>query len=391
MVDGITRVFQYGYDLAGRLENVTRNGDLVVHYTYDANGNRLSAEGEAGLVTGTYDDQDRLLTYGGATYTYTANGEMQTKTVGGQTTSYTYDTLGNLMQVTKPNGDIITYTVDGRGRRVGKSINGTRVKGWLYADQLRPIAELDGNGELVSRFVYGTKVNVPEYMIRGDVTYRIVSDHLASPRVIVDASSGAIVQRMDFHPFGEIIQDSNPGWQPFGFAGGLFDADTGLLRFGSRDYDPRAGQWAAKDPVGLEAGPNLYPYVGGSPVDRIDPTGNDWFRSGSDTRDYVVGRQGVPGFEPGGFISRVIEHLVPAGRTFGEIHDEFLGATTDMGLSDVAFNVPSMPGIYIYAFEVETARTVRGLVKSIRDWWGREPEPTRNSTSGRMSGRTACP
>jgi len=126
VVDGITRVFQYGYDLAGRLQDVTRNGPLVVHYTYDANGNRLSAEGEAGLFTGTYDDQDRLLTYGGASYTYTPNGELATKTLNGQTTTYVYDTLRNLIQVTKFNGDLITYTIDGRGRRAGKWINGVR-------------------------------------------------------------------------------------------------------------------------------------------------------------------------------------------------------------------------------------------------------------------------
>ena len=33
----------------------------------------------------------------------------------------------------------------------------------------------------------------------------------------------------------------NPGYQPFGFAGGLADA-LGLVRFGARDYDPRAGR-----------------------------------------------------------------------------------------------------------------------------------------------------
>jgi len=161
-VDGITRVFEYGYDTAGRLWQIGRNGTLVARYLYDDNGNRVEVQGELGPVTATYDNQDRLLTYNGATYTYTPNGELATKSVGGQTTSYVYDTLGNLMQVTKPNGDVISYTVDGRGRRVAKAINGVLVKGWLYADQLRPIAELDGSGNLVSRFVYGSRVNVPE-------------------------------------------------------------------------------------------------------------------------------------------------------------------------------------------------------------------------------------
>lgn len=278
----ISRTLHYGYDLAGRLDVVTRDGlsgqVVVAAYTYDANGNRLTSGGEAygggAPIAATYDDQDRLLTSGNTSYTYTANGELATKTVVGQTTSYVYDTLGNLTSVVKPNDDVTTYAIDGRGRRVGKSINGVHVKGWLYADQLRPIAEFDGDGTIVSRFVYGARPNVPEYIIRGGVTYRIFSDHLGSPRVIVDTTTGAIMQRMDFHAFGEIIQDSNPGWQPFGFAGGLYDVDTGLVRFGARDYDAVTGRWLAKDPAGFEARQtNLYQYVDGDPVNAIDPTG----------------------------------------------------------------------------------------------------------------------
>jgi RHS repeat-associated protein len=278
----ITRTFHYSYDLAGRLQSVTRDGIsgqvTVAAYTYDGNGNRLTAEGEAyggvAPITATYDDQDRLLTYGNASYTYTANGELATKTVGGQTTSYVYDTLGNLVQVTLPTGDVISYTVDGRGRRVAKAINGTRVKAWLFADQLRPIAELDGSGNLVSRFVYGTKPNVPEYIIKNGTTYRVFSDYLGSPRVIVDTGTGAVVQRLDFQTFGEILQDSNPGWQPFGFAGGIYDPDTGLLRFGARDYTPTTGTWTSRDPILFDGqSTGLFTYVDGDPVNHFDPDG----------------------------------------------------------------------------------------------------------------------
>jgi RHS repeat-associated protein len=148
------------------------------------------------------------------------------------------------------------------------------VKGWLYADQLRPIAELDGSGDVTARFVYGTKPNVPEYIIKGSITYRDFSDHLGSPREIVDASTGVVVQRMDFQAFGEIIQDSNPGWQPFGFAGSLHDSDTALNRSGARDYDAETGKWLAQDPVSfLGGGANLYSYVSSNAVNAIDPSG----------------------------------------------------------------------------------------------------------------------
>lgn len=248
VIDGVTRVWGYGYDAAGRLEQVRRKGTVIQDYDYDANGNRLHAATEIGAFDGTYDDQDRLLSYGAAAFTYRPNGELATKTIGAQTTTYTYDTLGNLTQVTKPDGTIISYIVDGMGRRVGKAVNGVRVRSWLYADQTRPVAELDAANAVVARFVYASRPNVPDYMMRDGVTYRIFSDHLGSPRIVVDVASGTIVQRMDFGAFGEVTQDSNPGFQPFGFAGGLYDPDTGLVRFGARDYDPNVGRWTAKRP-----------------------------------------------------------------------------------------------------------------------------------------------
>jgi RHS repeat-associated protein len=73
-----------------------------------------------------------------------------------------------------------------------------------------------------------------------------------------------------------VIQDTNPGFQPFGYAGGLYDAATGLVRFGARDYDPSLGRWTAKDPVGLAGGStNLYAYVRNRPTILRDPKGFD--------------------------------------------------------------------------------------------------------------------
>ncbi|MBK7923488.1 MAG: hypothetical protein IPJ95_07615 [Gemmatimonadetes bacterium] len=57
--------------------------------------------------------------------------------------------------------------MDGQGRRIGKKGNGVLVQGWLWQGQLAPVAELDGSGQVVSRFVYGTRVNVPDYLERG--------------------------------------------------------------------------------------------------------------------------------------------------------------------------------------------------------------------------------
>ncbi len=276
-VQGATDSYAYGYDAGGRLATVTKNGLQTASYVYDQNGNRLSKSAAAGTETGSYDDQDRMYAYGAAAYAYRPNGELATKTVGGQTTLYDYDAFGNLRGVQLPNGTVIEYIVDGQNRRIGKKVNGVLVEDFLYEGQLRPVAWLDGTGAVKARFVYGTRVNVPEYMVVGASTYRILTDHLGSPRLVIDTSSGAVAQRIDYDEWGVVTYDSAPGFQPFGFAGGLYDRDTGLVRFGQRDYDPSMGRWRNKDPIGFNGrDANLYVYVANDPLNWIDPDGLDW-------------------------------------------------------------------------------------------------------------------
>ncbi len=221
-----------------------------------------------------YDAQDRLLTYGGNSYSYTANGELQSKVAPTGTTSYNYDVLGNLLSATLADDTVVEYIIDGQNRRIGKKVNGALVQGFLYENQLNPIAELDGAGNVVSRFVYGTKANVPDYMIKNDVTYRIICDHLGSPRLVVDSATGIIAQQVDYDEFGNVLSDTNPGFQPFGYAGGLYDQHTKLTRFGARDYDAATGRWTAKDPIRFAGGDtNLFNYVVNDPINAIDPSG----------------------------------------------------------------------------------------------------------------------
>jgi RHS repeat-associated protein len=148
---------------------------------------------------------------------------------------------------------------------------------WLYQDQLRIAGEIKADGSL-QQFVYGEKINVPSLILRREnkvvVAYRVISDHLGSVRLVVNASDGTIMQRMRYDEYGQVLEDTNPGSQPFGYAGGLYDSATGLVRFGARDYDPEIGRWLAKDPIGFEGKQlNLYAYVGGNPINAIDPFG----------------------------------------------------------------------------------------------------------------------
>jgi RHS repeat-associated protein len=111
-------------------------------------------------------------------------------------------------------------------------------------------------------------------MERGGARYSIATDQVGTPRVVTDAR-GTVVKALEFDSFGVALSDSAPGFfLPFGFAGGLADPATGLVRFGMRDYEPETGRWTARDPALFGGGQaNLYLYAGGDPVGQRDPTG----------------------------------------------------------------------------------------------------------------------
>ena len=275
-IGGDSTTHAYTYDEEGNLKEVKQDGEVVASYAYEPNGNRLSRTTASGIIQGSYDAQDRLISYGTNEYAYTPDGKLKTKTdtATGKVTSYDYDALGNLLSVTLPEGKQVEYVVDAADRRVGRKVNGQLVQGFLYQGQLAPVAELDGSGNIVSRFVYATKENVPDYMEKNGKTYRIITDHVGSVRLVVDAATGEIAQRINYDEFGNVLEDTNPGFQPFGFAGGLYDPDTKLVRFGTRDYDAETGRWTAKDLIGFSGGDsNLYAYAMNDPVNLLDPDG----------------------------------------------------------------------------------------------------------------------
>jgi RHS repeat-associated protein len=163
------------------------------------------------------------------------------------------------------------------------------VQGWLYRDQLRPVAQLNGSNQVVAMFVYGSKANVPDFMGTFNAsgallgTYRILSDHLDSPRLVVDIATGNAIETINYDEFGietNVLAGTLPtGYVkiPFGFAGGMYDPDTGLVRFGARDYDASVGRWTAKDPIRFRGAQiDLYVYAGNDPVNNIDPNGQFW-------------------------------------------------------------------------------------------------------------------
>ena len=221
---------------------------------------------------------------------FTNNGDLLQKASTGQEYQFAYDLSSNLrnVQITGSGASTVDYLIDGLNRRIGKeaSTGGPYVQdGLLYDEQGRVVAELDGSNNVLSTFVYGLKPNVPDYMVRGGVAYRIVSDWRGDVRLVLNTAltgAAAVVQQIDYDEWGNVVDLVDPActvggtalcFQPFGFAGGVFDVTTGIVRFGARDYDPAERRWQQKDPLRMLGGINVYVYAGDEPINGEDPKG----------------------------------------------------------------------------------------------------------------------
>lgn len=129
----------------------------------------------------------------------------------------------------------------------------------FFRFELEPIEELDDLAEVLSAGLE-TRLRVSRFHLFGQPP--------ANTRLDCEIASGQLEQ-------------------PFGFAGGIYDSQTGLTRFGARDYDPEIGRWTAKDPIGFAGGSaGLFEYASNDPINRVDSTGLQDRYAGM-MRDYV--------------------------------------------------------------------------------------------------------
>ncbi len=302
-VDTVT--WDYTYDLMGRLETVYKDNALAEAYSYDGQGNRLEETNVLRGVSRTYThtNEDQIVYAGSDIYTYNVDGFLTSRSISSGAYSgaatFDYSSRGELLNAFLATDDTISYQHDPMGRRISKSINGNVVEKYLWQDATTLLAVFDGSDNLIQRFEYADG-RMPVAMTSGGQLYYLAYDQVGSLKVVTN-STGNVVKRVDYDSFGNILNDSNSTFTvPFGFAGGLHDRDTGLVRFGARDYDPATGKWMAKDPIDFGGGDlNLLSYTGQDPINKIDPDGEYW--------QYVVAvvMAGYAAY-------RIVDHLIDA-------------------------------------------------------------------------------
>jgi RHS repeat-associated protein len=270
---GKKSILEYEYDRAGRLSDVRLDAHYLEHYEYDIAGNRTTSVTSSEKRSASYDARDRIVSSGNDRFEWSSDGHLRRRVGPSGVMRFEYDDFGGLREVRVGDKPQVSYLLDAEGRRVGRRIGGQLTAQYLYRSDGTLAAELDGAGKLVSRFWFDDQGSLALIERAGSI-FRVITDSRGSPRLIIDSKTGTVADAISYDTWGRIVQESSPGFLPIGFAGGLRDVDTGLVRFGARDYDPSIGRWTAADPLLIRGGDsNLYAYVAGDPVNLVDRSG----------------------------------------------------------------------------------------------------------------------
>ena len=291
-VYNFSKIFTPNYDANGRLIGLIKNTETKIDnlnarltsssssYAYMSGSNNNISNYSYGSKSfnANYNSDDQLLTLTGSVnrnYIYSDDGDLVSYTNCNGITSFNYDAFGNLKEVTLPDNTTITYKVDGFNRRIKKLVNGNVVEYYLWYDQLRLAAILDENKIAKLKYIYAPDSPVASIVLKDGNTYKLIHDPATNSILsVINIATGEVAQEIEYDGYGNIIKARNLDFQPLLYAGGLYDKDIKLVRFGARDYDPTIGRWTTKDPIGFAGGDtNLYAYVGGNPMSYTDPTG----------------------------------------------------------------------------------------------------------------------
>ncbi|WP_292778201.1 Calx-beta domain-containing protein [Nostoc sp. NMS9] len=263
--------FEYGYDATGQLTSVVTPDNRTIRYQYDAAGNRIAVTDNETGTNYTSNNLNQYTNAGNAVYTYDTDGNLISKTEGGQTSTYTYDVENRLVKVVTPDGTW-DYQYDGLGNRVATVLNGKRTEYLLDPTGLGDVVgEYNGSG-LVANYTHG--IGLVNRVNGSNINY-YDADAIGST-VGLTGTDGSYVNRYSYLPFGENLTKVEGVANPFEYVGqwGVMDEGNGLDFMRARFYDSNLGRFTAIDPIGLNGGDtNFYGYVFNSPITFIDPSG----------------------------------------------------------------------------------------------------------------------
>ncbi|MEW6584309.1 MAG: RHS repeat-associated core domain-containing protein [Nitrospirota bacterium] len=272
----------YTYDNTYQLTGVSYPDGKTVNYDFDEVGNRKSITDNGALTIYSSNTLDQYTQAGTETFGYDANGNLTTRTLNSATTAYGWDEDDRLVSVDR-NGKHIDYHYNYQGRLVAKTIGGQVIR--YVWDGFDPIAEMDSDGTVTKRYIYGATIDEIVLVIANGTKYLPQQDGLGSV-VGVTNDSGTIVMTVAYDVYGN-IRSGALGPVPQRFAGMRWDEDAGLYYVRARWYDSLTGRFLSCDPVSLMDGRSIYDYAENNPLNFIDPLGLDSGQSRQLMNEYL--------------------------------------------------------------------------------------------------------
>jgi RHS repeat-associated protein len=288
---------EYLYDAYWRLKTINNkkaDGTLIVGYTVDqfdeldapkqiTKTGGISATSSVMDESSIYDDNNRISSAGTATFSHNNLGEVLTKIKGGVTTTFTYDVTdvaGLLKGISITGGTASTYTYDAMGRRISATRGGVTTKYILDLSGVMPnaLAETDNAGNITAYYVYGLGLITRIEADTANTPYYYHFDRSGNTVALTDATGFNVTDQYayDADPFAFGITKTGTTPNQFTFVGkyGVMDEGDNIFYMRARYYDAEAGRFLSEDPIGFDGGDmNVYSYVGGNPIVRLDPGG----------------------------------------------------------------------------------------------------------------------
>jgi RHS repeat-associated protein len=281
---------QCGYDLLSRLNQDHRSlGRLGEDCLQDSPQGRDERERTSQLATPepapynivpasmTYDNDDRLATWNAITCSSDLDGNLTTGPLVGAATTFTYDSRNRLTNTSGTNAT--TYTYDAENRRTSQTVNGTTTT-YIHDPQAtlsRLLVRTTTNGSITTttRYIYAAGMLLYEELAGTSPTTKTYHFDTRGSTLALTNDSQTITDRLTYGSYGETISRTGTTNTPFLYHGayGVETDQNSLCQMRARYYNPETRRFQNADPLGFGGGMNWYGFVGGDPINAIDPMG----------------------------------------------------------------------------------------------------------------------